>query len=298
YTVDTEEEMRALIDANDARAGIIILPDYGELITAGQTAQVAFLIDGSDPTVANTALAAAQLIGQSVSTELLTERLGRSGIRSSQSPVDIRIQVLYNPGLVSVYYMIPGLIGMILQFLTTFLTSTAIVRERERGTMEQLIVTPIRPFELIVGKLVPYILIAFVDTLEVLVLGVLLFDLPINGSLGLLLLLSCLFLISSLGVGLLISSSANTQQEAMLTTYFTILPSIFLSGFFFPLAAMPPVLQFISYGIPLRYFLVIVRGIVLKGVGMAAVWPEVLALAIFGTVVMVLAALRFRKNLD
>jgi ABC-2 type transport system permease protein len=298
YSVGTEEEMRALIDANDARAGIIIPPDYGELISAGQTAQVAFLIDGSDPTVANTALAAAQLIGQSVSTQLMTERLGRSGISSFQAPVDVRIQVLYNPGLVSVYYMIPGLIGMILQFLTTFLTSTAIVRERERGTMEQLIVTPIRPFELVVGKLIPYILIAFVDTLEVLVLGVLLFDLPINGSLGLLLILACLFLVSSLGVGLLISSSANTQQEAMLTTYFTILPSIFLSGFFFPLAAMPPVLQFISLGIPLRYFLIIVRGIVLKGVGLAAVWPEVLALTIFGTLVMALAALRFRKNLD
>ncbi len=298
YAVGTEEEMRALIDANDARAGIIIPPDYGELISAGQTAQVAFLIDGSDPTVANTALAAAQLIGQSVSTQLMTEQLGRRGISSFQAPVDVRIQVLYNPGLVSVYYMIPGLIGMILQFLTTFLTSTAIVRERERGTMEQLIVTPIRPFELVVGKLIPYILIAFVDTLEVLVLGVLLFDLPINGSLGLLLILACLFLISSLGVGLLISSSANTLQEAMLTTYFTILPSIFLSGFFFPLAAMPPVLQFISLGIPLRYFLIIVRGIVLKGVGLAAVWPEVLALAIFGTIVMALAALRFRKNLD
>ncbi|MBP8292121.1 MAG: ABC transporter permease, partial [Caldilineaceae bacterium] len=184
------------------------------------------------------------------------------------------------------------------QYLTTMLTATSIVRERERGTIEQLIVTPLRSWELIVGKLTPYVLIAFLNTIEVLTIGVIVFHVPINGSLALLLALTGLFLVTTLGIGLLISTVANTQQEAMLTTMFTILPSIFLSGFFFPLAAMPVWLQIISYAIPLRYFLIIARGIVLKGVGLAALWPETVALAIFATVVMSAAVMRFRKSLD
>jgi len=210
----------------------------------------------------------------------------------------VRTQVWYNPDLVSAYYMIPALIGMILQFLTVILTATAIVRERERGTIEQLIVTPIRSWELVVGKLAPYVMIAFVDTVEILFAGVLIFNVPINGSLALLLLLSALFLITTLGLGLLISTLANTQQEAILTSFFFQLPSIFLSGFFFPLAAMPLVLQWASYAIPLRYFLIIVRAIVLKGVGAEALWPEIIALSIFAVVIMGSAALRFRKRLD
>jgi ABC-2 type transport system permease protein len=194
--------------------------------------------------------------------------------------------------------MIPALVGQILQFLTTLLTATSIVRERERGTIEQLIVTPLRSWELVVGKLTPYVLISFLDTIEVLFLGVLLFQVPINGSLILLLALSALFLITTLGIGLLISTIANTQQEAMLTSMFTILPSIFLSGFFFPLAAMPEVLQAISFLIPLRYFLIIARGIIIKGVGFSALWPEILALIIFAVAVMGLASARFRKSLD
>jgi ABC-2 type transport system permease protein len=194
--------------------------------------------------------------------------------------------------------MIPALIGQILQFLTSFLTATSIVRERERGTIEQLIVTPLRSWELIVGKLTPYVLISFMDTIEVLVVGILLFRIPINGSVILLLFMSALFLVTTLGIGLLISTVANTQQEAMLTAMFTILPSIFLSGFFFPLAAMPKWLQVISYIIPLRYFLIIARGIVLKGVGFQALWPETIALTIFAVVVMGAAAMRFRKSLE
>lgn len=229
----------------------------------------------------------------------MVERLNMRGQGSVLSqPIQVRTQVWYNPGMVSAYYMIPALIGLILQFLTTMLTSTSIVRERERGTIEQLIVTPIRSWELVVGKLAPYVLIAFGDTLEILFVGVLVFNVPINGSLALLLALVALFLVTTLGLGLLISTLANTQQEAMLTTMFTVLPSIFLSGFFFPLAAMPKVLQWISYAIPLRYFLIIVRGIVLKGVGAPVLWPEIFALSLFAAVVMGAAALRFRKSLD
>jgi ABC-2 type transport system permease protein len=300
FTVRSEGDLRELIDSNRARAGIVIPPGYGKALNAGRQAHVAMVLDGSDPTVAATALSAAMLIGQSVSSHILTERamISGRGTTAVQMPVDVRTQVWYNPALVSAYYMVPALIGMILQFLTTMLTATSIVRERERGTIEQLIVTPIRSWELVVGKLVPYVLIAFFDTLEILLIGVLVFKIPINGSLALFLGLVCMFLITTLGIGLLISTVANTQQEAMLTNMFTILPSIFLSGFFFPLAAMPTVLQAISYVIPLRYFLIIARGIVLKGVGLNMLWGEVGALAAFAVLVMGATAVRFRKQLD
>jgi ABC-2 type transport system permease protein len=299
YVVSSEDELRVLIENNSARAGIIIPPGYGKTIDSGHSAQVAFILDGSDPTVAGTALAAANQIGQSVSTKIMAQRLGNLGLNDAlQLPIDIRTQVWYNPGMVNAYYMIPALIGMILQFLTTILTSTSIVRERERGTIEQLIVTPLRSWELVVGKLTPYVLISFLDTLEILAAGALLFKIPINGSLLLFLTLAALFLITTLGIGLLISTFANTQQEAMLTTMFTILPSIFLSGFFFPLAAMPTWLQAVSYAIPLRYFLIIARGIILKGIGFSALWPDIIALLIFATAVMGAAAVRFHKSLD
>jgi ABC-2 type transport system permease protein len=187
---------------------------------------------------------------------------------------------------------------MILYALTSILTATAIVRERERGTIEQLIVTPIRPWELILGKLLPYVILAFFNTLEVLALGAWWFKVPIRGDLSLILLLSGLFLLSSLGIGLLASTIANTQQEAMLTVWMTLLPGIFLSGFFFPLEAMPTVLRWISYLMPLRYYLVIIRALTLKGVRFEAIQGEVIALGIFGIAIMAAAALRFRKRLD
>jgi ABC-2 type transport system permease protein len=299
YDVQSEVELRRLIEDNSARAGMIIPPDYGRKIAAADPAQVSFIIDGSDPTVAGTALASATLIAQARATQLTTERLAARGLSGALQPsVEVRTQVWYNPDLVSAYYMIPALIGLILQVLATMLTATAIVREREQGTIEQLIVTPIRPWELVVGKVVPYVLIAFFDMVEILVAGVLIFGVPINGSLGLLLALSALFILTTLGMGIFISTVANTQQEAMLMTMFTLLPSIFLSGFFFPLAAMPRVLQWVSYAVPLRYFLIVVRGIVLKGVGLEALGVEVLALTLFGVVIMGAAALRFRKRLD
>jgi len=189
-------------------------------------------------------------------------------------------------------------IGQILYGLTSILTATAVVRERERGTIEQLIVTPIRPWELMLGKIIPYVVLAFLNTLEVLALGSFLFHVPINGSLGLILLLSGLFLISGLGVGLLASTVANTQQEAMLWVFMTLLPSIFLSGFFFPLNAMPKVLQWFSTILPLRYYLVIIRSLLIKGVGVQSLRDEILALCILGLILMTLATLRFRKRLD
>lgn len=299
FDVDSEQELRDLIDEGSARAGLVIPPDYSQQLLNGGSAQVAFVLDGTDPTVASTALSAAQLIGQAYSTRIMEQRLAGRGQTAAIDPaVNVHTNVWYNPDLISAYYMIPGVIGMILYALTSILTASAIVRERERGTIEQLIVTPIRPMELMIGKILPYVILALLNTLEVIAIGHWWFGVPIRGSLWLILGISGLFLLSSLGIGLLASSIANTQQEAMLTVWMTLLPSLFLSGFFFPLEAMPKVLQWISYLFPLRYYLEVIRSLMLKGTGLAAVQTEVLALTVFGVGIMVVAALRFRKRLD
>jgi ABC-2 type transport system permease protein len=299
YEAGSESELRDLIDSGKARAGMIIPPGYSDDIQGGQPAHVVFVLDGSDPTVASTALSAAQLIGQAHSTQILESRLLRRGQASViQPPLEVSTTVWYNPDLISAHFMIPGVIGMILFALTSILTASAIVRERERGTIEQLIVTPIRPWELVVGKLLPYVILAFLNAFEVLAIGHYWFGVPIRGSLWLIAGASFLFLLSSLGIGLLASTIANTQQEAMLTVWMLLLPSIFLAGFFFPLEAMPKVLQWISYVFPLRYYLVIIRSLMLKGVGISAYTTDLIALAVFGVAIMTLASLRFRKRLD
>ncbi len=299
FEAESMAEILALIEGGKVKAGLVIPPDFSQRFHGGDAATVAFLLDGSDPSVASSSLAAAQLIGQEYATRVTVSRMVRSGANGSpETPLDVRTQVLYNPDLISSYFMVPGVIGMILYALTSILTASAVVRERERGTIEQLIVTPIRPWELILGKVLPYVVLAFMNTLEVLALGSFIFGVPIRGELGLILLLSGLFLLSGLGIGLFASTIATTQQEAMLTVWMTLLPSIFLSGFFFPLEAMPKLLQWMSYLIPLRYYLVIIRSLLLKGVGISVLGNEILALAIFGVAIMGLATLRFRKRLD
>jgi ABC-2 type transport system permease protein len=299
YDVSSEAELQTLIDNGNARVALVIPPDYSQQLQAGSTAEVAFILDGSDPTVASTALSAAQLIGQAFSTKLIEERLDQHGqFTVIQSAVEVRTNVWYNPDLVSAYFMIPGVIGMILYALTSILTATAIVRERERGTIEQLIVTPIRPWELMVGKLLPYVILGFLNSLEVLAIGHWWFKVPVRGDLGLILLLSGLFMLSSLGIGLLASTIANTQQEAMLTVWMTLLPGIFLSGFFFPLEAMPKILQWVSLVMPLRYYLVIIRAMLLKGSSAAVIKDQIIALMVFGSAIMTIAVMRFRKRLD
>jgi ABC-2 type transport system permease protein len=299
YEVGSQDDIRTLIEQGKARAGIIIPPNLNQQLVAGN-AEVAFILDGSDATAGSTALAAATLIGQSYSTRLMVKRLEKSGMNPDtfRPPLTVQTRVWYNPDLVSSFFMIPGVIGMILFAITSILTATAVVRERERGTIEQLIVTPIRPFELIIGKIVPYVILAFIDTLEALAIGHWWFKVPIRGDFGLILGCSALLLLSGLGIGLFASTIANTQQEAMLTVWMTMLPSIFLSGFFFPLEAMPRILQAVSYLVPLRYYLIILRSLLMKGVGAGAIMDEIIALAVFGIVIMAAAAARFRKRLD
>jgi len=259
-------------------------------------AQVAFLLDGSDPAVAGPANAAAQAIGQAQNTRILQRKLGLDV--QEIGGIEIRPRVWYNPDLKSSNYMIPALIGLILQFITILFTAQTIVREREQGTIEQLVVTPIRSWELIVGKLIPYVGIALFNLAEILVLGVVFFGVPIRGSVPLLVATAFLFLLTTLGLGIFISTIARSQQEAMLITFLFNLPGIFLSGLFFPIEAMPPPLQFLSFFIPLRYMLVILRGIVLKGVGLEPIFSPVVALAFFGTLILMAASLRFRKSLE
>ena len=296
HYVESEQQMAYLVDRGQVRAGLIIPPGYGEALNSGEQTQVAFVIDGSDPSVANTVLAASQSVGQAHSMRIIEQTMG---IDLDDMPgVQVRSRVWYNPEMKSANFMIPGIMGLILYFMTCLFTSLSIVREREQGTIEQLIVTPIKPLELIVAKVAPYVFVAFFDVLEVLVIGVFWFGVPIRGSLGLLLGLSAMFLVTSLGIGIFISSVANTQQEAMLLSFLTMFLSIFLGGFFFPIEAMPGWLQAITYVIPLRYMLVIIRGIILKGVGLQVLYQETIALVIFGVAIMLLAATRFRKQLE
>jgi ABC-2 type transport system permease protein len=298
YAVGSEDEYRTLIEKGMARAALIIPPDYDRRLSEGK-AQVAMILDGSDATVGSTALSAAKLIGQAYATNVLSQRTASAGLRlSPEPPLEVRTQVWYNPDLVSAYFNIPGVIGMILSFITAMLTATAVVRERERGTIEQLIVTPIRSWELILGKILPYVILAFVDVLEVLIIGHFWFKVPIRGDLGLIFVLSGLFVFSGLGIGLFASTIANTQQEAMLAVMMTLLPSVFLSGFFFPIDAMPQFLQWVSYAIPLRYYLVIIRSLLIKGVGAESLQSQIVALSLFAVLIMGAAVARFRKRLD
>ena len=298
FEVYSQQEIQTLIEQGDVRGALVIPPDYARTLLEGN-AQVSMILDGSDATVGSTALSTAKLIGQSHSIKVLTEQAARQGRAAAvQPPLDVRTQVWYNPDLRSAYFMIPGVIGMVLYAIMAMLTATAVVRERERGTIEQLIVTPIRSWELIVGKVMPYVILGFFDLAEVLLIGYFWFDVPIRSNLFLVVGTAGLLLLSSLGIGLFASTIANTQQEALLTVFVTILPGVFISGFLFPLEAMPKFLQIVSYAIPLRYYLVIVRSLLLKGVGFAALQNEIISLALFGVIIMGAAALRFRKRLD
>lgn len=294
--VEQEADLAYLIDHGDVRSALVIPAGYGRQLAARERPDIAFIIDGSDPSVANTVFSASQQVGQSVSIDTLERQFGATTGRLPG--VDVRPRVWYNPNLESAYFMIPGLIVIVLFLFTTLFTSTSIVRERELGTIEQLIVTPIRPVELVVAKVVPYILVSFFVIVEVLTLGVLVFGVPINGSIPLLLGLCSLFLVTALGIGIFISSLAKTQVEAFLMTFATIMPTIFLSGFYFPIEAMPRWLQVISYVIPARYGLVIIRSIILKGVGLEILSEQVMAIVIFGAIVVALASTRFKKKLE
>jgi ABC-2 type transport system permease protein len=291
--------MESLIDGGKASAGLVIPRGYAKSLSRGEQAQVQFFVDGSDPLVARTALNTAQILAQVQSVRLKNETALKTGLVGIiEAGIDFHPGVWYNPEMKSVKFNIPGLIGLIMQNITMMLTAFALVRERERGTMEQLIVTPVKPVELIIGKLIPYIFIALFDVTLILLFGVLWFKVPVSGSVLLLMAISFIFLLGALGIGLLISTLAKTQLQAMQVTMALILPSVLLSGFMFPRDAMPVVIQWIGYVFPITYFLEVLRGIMLKGVGLENLWQQTLILTFFGAGILTLAAMRFKKKLD
>jgi ABC-2 type transport system permease protein len=299
YSVYSQPEVDTLIASGTAKVGIVIPPGYSTDLGAGRSASVLVLIDGSDPSVASFVLSAAQLAGQAHGTSVRAQQLAlTSSALSGASPIDVRTRVLYNPDLLSSYNIVPGLIAIILFQTATSLTALAIVRERERGTLEQLIVTPIRSWELILAKIIPYILVSFADTILILVVGTVMFGVPIRGSLLLLFALTGLYLLPTLGLGLVVSTIARTQQQAQLMVMPLMLPAFMLSGYIFPISSLPAALQVVGALLPTTYFIYVMRAVVVKGVGLDLIIPQVIILSIFAVALLALAAWRFRKTLD
>ncbi len=295
----SQAELTRLIDEGKAKVGIVIPPDYARRVSR-ESARVQVIVDASDPMVATSAINAATSLGFARSTEVLTRNLQGTALfrRADEPPVDFRVRAWYNPDLVSAIFIVPGLIGALLMQTTITTMAVTVVRERERGTLEALIVSPVRRWELMLGKIIPNLLVAYGQMTGALLVAHYVFDVPIRGSLVLLYVLSLVFMWGTLGIGIYVSTAAKTVPQAMQLSFLTFLPSIYLSGLLFPIEGMPVGAQYLAAVIPLTYYLRIVRGIVLKGVGVDLLWPSVLPLVAFGAVIFTLAVLRFRKSLD
>lgn len=295
HRLDDERQIKDLMDAGRVRVGIVIPPRFATKLARQETATVQLLLDGSDSNTANVAQGYVTQIVNAEAGRIILERLGPKSLLPVG--VDATVRVWYNPDLKSVNFMVPGVIALIVTIVTMTMTATAIVKEKERGTIEQLIVSPIHPYQLMLGKAIPFVIIGYADILIVVLAGLFWFRVPIAGSFSLLLILSGLFIMTTLGLGLLISTVSQTQQQAMMLGFFLNPPLMLLSGFIFPIASMPEPVQYLTYLIPLRYFLVIIRGIFLKGIGLDILWPQAVTLLFFGVGVLTLSALRFQKHL-
>lgn len=294
-------EFRRAIDTGRAKVGLMIPEDFSQNLAAGRPAPVQFVVDGSDSNTGNIAIGNIASIGKS--TELVPRDLRPQALVTPKPenpvPIELRTWVWYNPELKSSNFLVPGLTAVILMMLAAMLTSLTVAREWERGTMEGLIASPLRPHELMIGKILPYVVIGLVDVVFILVVAVSWFRVPLRGSVTLLMLSSTIFLLGGLGIGLFISAATKSVQVAFqLSTLATMLPALLLSGFFYPIENMPPILQAVTYLVPARYFLVIIRGIFLKGVGLAVLWKELLLLSVFAVFMLIASSARFRKRLD
>ena len=297
--LERPQDLVALMDSGRVQAGVHIPRGFARSLARGESAPLQVIVDGTDSTTAGMVLGYASGVLKRYSEEVLSERLQRLSTQWIRlSIIEERTRVWFNPELRSVNYMVPGVLCTILLVVTMVLTSMAIVREREIGTLEQIIVTPVRATELVAGKTIPFVLIGFVDIVLILLVAMLWFHVPLRGSLLLLFALALVFLLTTLGLGLFISTVSHTQQQAMMTAFFIMLPSILLSGFMFPIENMPRVIQWVTYLIPLRYFLNIVRGIFLKGVGIEVLWGDALMLLVLGLTLFAMASLRFTKRLE
>lgn len=305
---NNERETQKLLDHGAVQAVVRVLPGFARDIKRGDTASVQVLVDGTNSNTAGIVSAYATQIVATFAAGIQAEQQNARLVQPSTAAraptvfaapvVTAQQRVWFNPDLKSRDYFVPGVIVNIIALVTIMLTAMSIVREKEIGTMEQLMVTPIRPIELIIGKLLPFAMVGVVEVGLVVVAARLIFETPIRGNLFLLFGCTLLFLLSTLGVGLFISTISQTQQQAMMSSFFFFMPAMLLSGFAFPIRNMPSSVQLLTFLNPLRYFMRIVRGLFLKGTGMAALWEEILALALFGFAILGLSALRFRKKLD
>lgn len=295
YVAKNHREVNDLIELGKAKVGIIIPPDFTRDIKHGPSGAVQVIVDASDSMAASSAISAAQLIGQVKSEQVLIKKSG--GAYHQTNAYDIRIRPWYNPDFVSAFYMVPGILGIVLTMTMVMITSMAIVREREQGTLEQLIVTPLKSSELMLGKIIPYTIVGYVQMTLALMVGVLIFDIPVRGNLGLLYFLTSLFIVASLAMGVLISNFAKTQMQAMQMSFFIFMPSVLLSGFMFPREAMPTFFYYLGNLLPLAFYLQILRGIILKGIGINYLWSQMFSLVAFIGVLLTVSIFKFRKKL-
>lgn len=291
----SERQMDEVLDSGQAAAVIRIPAAFGGQVAAAETAAVQIVVDGTDSNTARVVLNYAGTIVRTHALELQQRRLPGA---VTQSPgVNLQTRAWFNENLTSRNFYVPGVIAAIVMLVTLLLTSMSVVREKEMGTMEQIVVTPITPLEFILGKTMPSIVLGFANMMIVTLISVFWFDIPVRGSVLTLLVANAFYLMSTIGVGLLISTVSDTQQQAMMSTFFFYFPAILLSGFMFPIANMPEVVQYFTYLNPLRYFLVIIRGVFLKGIGVAVLWPQMAALFLLGGAVLAMAVKKFRKTL-
>lgn len=296
YSTEDYGEIQKYLDDNMVTMALVIPSTYSDRILRREQATIQVILDGSEGNSAAITMGYVNQVVMRLSTRILTEVLGGN---VAVGRVDGEVRAWYNPALKSRNFMVPGVLVLILLVTATVLTAMAIVKEKEVGTLEQIMVTPIRPYEFMLGKLVPYTIIGFGDVCIALAVMVFGFGIAIKGSVVLLLTISGLFLLTTLGIGLFVSTISKTQQQAMMTViFFILMPMMYISGFVFPIENMPQPLQILSYGIPMRYFLVAVRSIILKGVGLSTLWPEALILLAMGGAILVASTFRFRKKLD
>jgi ABC-2 type transport system permease protein len=291
-TVTSREDIQHRIERGSAHAALIIPGDYTAALKRGRGAQAQLIIDAADPLSSTAAINAAALASSATALSLQEAAQGGNRIQ----PLDVRVRPWYNPDLDSSTFIVPGIIGVLLAMMLILITSMAIVREREHGTLEQLVVTPIGKTSIMLGKIIPFVVVGYVQMTVILVLGKLLFDIPIRGSIPLLYLLTFTYIVANLALGLLVSTLTRTQVQAMQLSFFFILPNILLSGFMFPRDAMPTIAQWIGDLVPLTYFLVILRGILLKGIGFSELWRQTLILGLFAVVLISLSVKRFTKT--
>ena len=298
--VSSVDEVNPYLEGGRAWMALAIPPRYGENLATGRPASLQIVADGSDASSTNIALGYASTLIAGYAQDLVEQQLRSSAARSQPfaGGIDPRVRVWFNPTLESRYFMLPGIFALLLLVVTSNLSSMAIVREREVGTLEQLNVTPLGRVQLVLGKLLPYGAIGMIDAMIVLLVIVFWFQVPLRGSFWLLFAISCVYLLTTLGLGLFISTISNTQQQAMMTsTFFFMTPMMYLSGFIFPIENMPAAIQPLTYLIPLRYFVIILRGIFLKGIGLETLWPQALGLLAWGVAILMLAVLRSSKRL-